>query len=132
MPVNNNFEVLFVTEYFAAINQYQLGLPGGRIDSGEKALESANRELQKEIGYKANTLDKLVTVTLTPGYLSQTTDIFLARDLVESKLETGDENEELPVSLHSIDDFESLIESGRISEARYITALYLTRKFLKR
>jgi ADP-ribose diphosphatase len=124
-------QVIFVKEYFYAIDEYQLGLPKGRIDEGSDPLETANKELQEEIGFKAKKLDLLGVFTMAPGYYTQKTNIFLARDLEESKL-VGDEEEKLEVIKYPFDKFEDLIDSGELTEARMITALYLARRFLSK
>lgn len=107
-----------------------LGLPKGRIDPGENETETANRELQEEIGMKANKMDRLATLTMSPGYLTQQTHIFLARDLKENPL-YGDEEEKLEVIKYPFYKFEKLIENGELTEARMIAALYLAKKYLR-
>ncbi len=130
VPIDKDGNLILVKEFYNAINQYQLGLPKGRIEEGLDELETANKELQEEIGFKAGKLDNLGIVTMSPGYLTQKTHIFLARDLKESKLE-GDEPEELEVIKYPFDEFETLIDEGKLTESRMISALYLARKFIK-
>ena len=129
VPINKSRELILVREYFCAIDEYQLGLPKGKIDEGHDALTTANKELQEEIGFKAGKLDKLGIVTMSPGYLTQKTHIFLARELTESKLE-GDEEEILEVVYYPFDKFEDLIDQGKLTESRMISALYLAKRFL--
>lgn len=132
VPLTSDNNVLFIEEFYPAINQYQLGLPKGRLDEGYNELQTANKELQEEIGYKANKLDSLGILTLSPGYLTQKTHIYLARELQESKLDTGDELEELKIVRYPLNKFEELIEKGKLTEARMIAALFLTRSFLQK
>jgi ADP-ribose diphosphatase len=129
VPIDSENNLILVREYFYAIDEYQLGLPKGRIDEGSNALKTANKELQEEVGFKANKLDKLGVLTMTPGYSTQRTHAFLARELSESKLR-GDELEELEIVKRSFAKFEELIESGDLTEARAIAALYLAKSFL--
>lgn len=130
VPLNEKRELILVKEYFYAIDEHQLGLPKGKIDEGHDDLSTANKELQEEIGFKANRLDKLRVVTMSPGYLTQKTHIFLARDLIESKLD-GDEEEPLEVICYPFDKFEDLIDQGKLTEARMIAALYLAKRYLE-
>lgn len=130
VPVDSENNVLFIKEYFTALDESQYDLPGGRIEESHSEQETSNKELQEEIGYKAGKLDKLITVTMSPGYFTQKSHIFLARDLEESKLE-GDEKEQLELIKWPLDKFEDLIKTGKLTEARAITAPYLTREFLK-
>jgi len=122
-------QVVLVREYFPAIDKYQLGLPKGRIDEGRDEISTANKELQEEIGYKAEKIDLLGILTMSPGYIKHDTHIFLARDLVESKL-VGDEMEVLEVVKYPFVDFEGLINRGEITEARMIAALFMAKSFL--
>jgi ADP-ribose diphosphatase len=124
-------EIVFVYEYFAAIDQYSLSLPKGRVENEEEALFTANKELQEEIGYKAENIKELALLTMSPGYLTQKTHVFLAQDLKESKKE-GDELEKLEIRKYTFDKFEELIENGELTEARTIAALYLARRELKK
>lgn len=130
VPITSDRQLILVKEYFPAIDEYQLGIPKGRIDEGHDDLTTANKELQEEIGYKAGKLDKLGVLTISPGYITQRTHLYLARDLKESKLE-GDEEEQLEVIKVPFDSFEELIDQGKLTEARIIAALYLARKFLE-
>lgn len=131
IPINSNNEVIFVKEYFYAIDEVQLGLPKGRVEEGDDALKTANKELQEEVGYKAHKLDFLGTYTMAPGYYTQKTHMYLARDLEVSKLE-GDEEEKLEVFRYPFDKFEELIEQKKLTEARMIAALFLARRFLEK
>jgi len=131
VPFLDKDTILFVREYHAARDEYQLGLCKGGIKKGKTPEETAIQELQEEVGYTAKRLDKLGIFTIMPGYLADRTHLFLARELSPSKLQ-GDEVEELEVIPYSFDRFEELIDKGEIKEARVISALYLAKRFLER
>ena len=44
-------EIIFIKEYAAAVDDYMITLPKGKIDDGEQLIEAANRELQEEVGF---------------------------------------------------------------------------------
>ena len=46
-------DIIFIKEYAAAIDDYMISFPKGKIDKGETIEEAANRELQEEVGYKS-------------------------------------------------------------------------------
>jgi len=108
-----------------------VALPKGRIENNLNALETANKELQEEIGFKANRLDKIAVLTMSPGYFTQKTNVFVARDVIESKLD-GDEDSIVEIFKYPLSKFEDLIDKGELTEARMISALFLARSFLKR
>jgi ADP-ribose diphosphatase len=130
VPMLDRDTVLLVREYAAGLHRYELGLPKGKIDAGEDRLSAANRELKEEVGYGAESLLHLHTVSLAPAYLQHTIDIILAEDLYPEKLQ-GDEPEELDVVPWNINDINSLLATGECSEARSIAALYLAAAFLR-
>src|SRR6187549_3638192 len=70
--------VLLVREYAAGVHRYELGLPKGRMDAGESALDAANRELKEECGYGARKLTWLRSITLAPGYVNHEIQLVLA------------------------------------------------------
>lgn len=130
VPIDENGNLILVKEFYNAINEYQLGLPKGRIELGLNELETANKELQEEVSYKAEKLDNLGTLTMSPGYLTQKTHVFLAGDLHESKLE-GDEPESLEIIKYPFNEFEKLVDQGKLTESRMIAALFLARRFIE-
>lgn len=130
VPLLNDNTVLLIREYAAGLHRYELGLPKGKTDDDETFMEAANRELKEETGFGARNLHHLSSFSLAPSYLEHMTEVVIARDLFEEKLE-GDEPEELEVVPWKLDNIQALIASGECTEARSIAALYLTLNFLK-
>ena len=127
LPFINN-ELIFIREYAAAIDDYSLTLPKGKIDDGETVLEAANRELQEEIGYKANKLEHVYLLDLAPGYVNHKTDIVMASDLIASKLD-GDEPEPLEVIKCDKENLGEFLASQKNIDSRVLSALYIIEKF---
>ena len=121
--------VLLVSEYAAGLHHYELGLVKGRLEAGESILEGAERELKEEIGFGANNLTELTSLSLAPGYMTHVTHVVLARDLYAEKLE-GDEPEALEIIPWPIADLHSLVQRPDCTEGRSIAALYIARDYL--
>lgn len=134
VPVNDRGEVLLISEPSVAYNGLRsLLLPAGALEPDEDPADSANRELQEEIGYKANRLDSLGVIYSSIKYVDEKFHVYLARDLEVSRLE-GDEpggwiEAQNPVPLSEID---SLIADGRLLNASTIAALFLARNFIEK
>jgi ADP-ribose diphosphatase len=130
VPITADHRVILISEPTAyGDGAGTLFVPSGKIDEGEDAAQSANRELQEEIGFAAARLDCLAEVEPWAKYLKSSISIFLARDLTPSKLD-GDEAyaiEQVHVPLAS---FERLIAEGKLSDTTVIAALYLARQRL--
>lgn len=129
VPVLDDKTVLLIREYGVGVEDYELGLPKGRVERGEELLAAANRELMEEVGYGAKSLVHLKSVSQSPNYMQHATHIVLARELYPATAE-GDEPEPLevvPCPLAEIDDW---IARDDLSESRSIAALYLARAVL--
>src|SRR5690606_37892514 len=103
------------------------GLPKGRVERGEDLLAAANRELMEEIGYGARDVSLLKLMSQSPNYMQHRTQIVLARDLYEHRLE-GDEPEPLDVVPVKFSELDELLEREDFSEARSIAALLLVQR----
>jgi ADP-ribose diphosphatase len=128
-PMRDPDTVLLIREYAAGVHRYELALPKGRVESNESLLEAANREIMEEIGYAANRLEHLTTLTIAPGYQSHLTHVVLAEDLFEQRRE-GDEPEEIEVIPWSLARLPELLNHAECTEARSIAALFMIREHL--
>ena len=124
VPMIDNDTILLVREYCAGTHSYELGFPKGLIDPGESGEQAANRELQEEVGYRAETLSHLHKVAMAPAFFNATMEIFVASNLSPSQLE-GDEPEPLQVVKWNISDYANLLAQSDFNEARSIAALML-------
>lgn len=122
--------LILIREYAVGIENYELGFPKGAIDPGEIALEAAQRELKEEIGYGANRIIQLATLTMSPSYFSSKMNILVAQDLYSEKLE-GDEPEPLQQVKWPIARMMELLEHPDFNEARNISALFYLERYLK-
>ncbi|MET0070604.1 MAG: ADP compounds hydrolase NudE [Candidatus Thiodiazotropha sp.] len=129
VPMIDDETVLLIREYSAGSQDYQLGLPKGRMEPDEAPLEAANREIREEIGYGARELRLLKTFTIAPAYIRHQTHVILARDLYPDR-QPGDEPEPIEVVPWRLRDWDELIGQPDLTEARSIAALYLTRDLL--
>ena len=51
IPVLDNYNLVFVTQYRHAIEKTVLEIPAGKIEKGETPKQAAYREMSEEIGY---------------------------------------------------------------------------------
>lgn len=130
VPMLDGDTMLLVREYCAGTHSYELGFPKGLIDQGESAEQSANRELQEEIGHGTKQLTLLNKVVMAPAFFSATMHIYLAQDLFEHWL-TGDEPEPLDVVPWKLSDYKALLAQPDFNEARSIAALMLVKDYFE-
>ena len=124
LPLLDSDRILLIREYAAGVGHYTLGFPKGACDEGESVLETANRELQEEVGFSANSLEEISFLSASPGYLKSVMHLVVAKDLQPSVL-PGDEPEPIEVIEWHLDDITSLLEHPEFYEARSVAALLL-------
>ena len=129
VPLVRDDTVLLIREYGVGVEDYELALPKGRVEAGESLCEGANREMKEEIGYGANRLTPLKCMTQSPSYMQHKTQVILAEDLYEERLQ-GDEPEPLEVIPMPLEELDQWVLREDLSEARSIAALYLAKQHL--
>lgn len=96
-------------------NPIRLKFVTGLMDKeGEDPLETANREMQEEIGYKANKLE-IINHRHASGTINNHFYQILATDLVPSKIPNPDgEDTIVSIKAYTIDEIFKLLDSGQL------------------
>ncbi|OBX10071.1 ADP compounds hydrolase NudE [Gallibacterium genomosp. 3] len=129
LAIDDQQNLLLTYEYAVGTEQYELGFPKGLMEIGETPEQSANRELQEEIGFAAKQFTLLRTLISSPGYMNNPMHILLAESLYPSRLE-GDEPEALQLVRYPLDKIDELLDDPKFNEARNLSALFLLKKHL--
>ncbi len=108
VPVTDAGELVLVEQYRTPVRNRVIELPAGLVgdngDSSEDFEVAAQRELFEETGYRAGSLEKLLTSPSTAGMASEIITIYLARDLQRSGPGGGDASEDITVHHVLIDE----------------------------
>jgi len=131
VPLTDADEVLFIVEPAVTDGSPVMCLPAGASEEGETPIETANRELQEEIGYRAGALHVLSELRPLARHAEWRMHAVLARDLLPGRL-SGDEQHEIAVEPVLLSQFEELVDAGRLLDSGCIAALFLARRFLER
>lgn len=129
IPIHKN-QLIFVKEYAVGPERYELTFPKGIVDHGEEPIESANRELQEEIGFAAQKIEPLRPLYSGPSHMYGLMHLFIAQDLYPSRLE-GDEPEPLEIVYYPLDKIDELLADPNFGESRNLSALFLLKEYLK-
>jgi ADP-ribose pyrophosphatase len=123
--------LLLERQYRYAAAQYLWELPAGSIDSGEKALFGAKRELREETGYRAKYWSRALHFYPSPGFIDETMTVYLARGLTPG--EAQPEEDEL-IACHLIPFSRALqmIQSGKILDGKTIAGVLWLAECLRR
>jgi ADP-ribose pyrophosphatase len=117
-------DIILERQYRHAAGQILIELPAGSRDAGEPPLAAAKREMIEETGYRAKRWTKLVEYFASPGFLGESMQIFLARDLTAgaSALEA---DEHLEVFRMPLSEAMNLVAAGKIHDGKTLIGLSL-------
>lgn len=91
LPITDVGSVLLVRQHRTALGRELLEAPAGTLEAGEDPLACAQREIQEEVGMKAERWDSLGTLYPAPGFCDEVQHLFIARDLTPSSLPADDD-----------------------------------------
>ena len=122
IPVDTDDNILLVKQYRRAPDKELLEIPAGGINEGEDAEEAVIREMQEEIGFRPQKLERLGGFYSSPGFCNEYLHLYLATGLVPSRLHAEDTAgiEVVRVPVPQIND---LISSGKIEDAKTVAGL---------
>lgn len=124
LALDSEDNIFLVRQYRHPVGRSLLELPAGTLEEGEEPEACAQRELREETGFRSGRLEPLGGMFMTPGYCNEYIHLFLATDLEESPLDTGDEEDIRTLRLPLAEALR-LVESGEIEDAKTIAALLL-------
>jgi ADP-ribose pyrophosphatase len=133
VPVDDDRSVFMVRQYRAAIDADLLEIPAGKRDvEGEPPEETAQRELEEEVGMRAGRLEKLAEFYNSPGFSDEYSYVFLGLDLEATQTSAhSPEEEAMEIERVSLDEVPMLIKMGHIVDAKSIIGLCLALEALR-
>ena len=122
LALDEDNNVLTVTQYRYVFAKPILELPAGKLDGGEDPRVGALRELKEETGAVPDTLESLGRIVLSPGCFGETLHLFLARGLHMGQQHL-DEGEFLNVDRIPFDELYRRCMDGDVDDAKTVTAV---------
>lgn len=131
VPLTEDGKLILVRQYRFSTGRRLLEFPAGTLEAGEDPLETAQREIQEETGYKANQWDRLGQFYVAPGYSDEIIYSYLARglELLENP-PSQDEDEDIEIVFMGVSQLEQAILDGDAVDAKSIASLVLLKPFL--
>ncbi len=130
LPVDDDGNILFVSQYRLGSGATLLELPAGVLDPNESPLTSAKRELREETGKDARELIELGGFYLAPGYSDEYMTVFLAKGLFNAPLD-ADEDEFIELKVLTIKDAYQQARTGELQDGKTLAALILAQAYLE-
>lgn len=117
-------QVLLVEQYRGAVGKPLLEIPAGGIEPGEEAADAVRRELREEIGYLPQKIERLGGFYAAPGYCTEYMHLYLATDLVPSRL-FAEDTDGIRLVRVSLERAVGLVISGEIHDGKSVAGLLL-------
>jgi len=130
LPVDDDGQVYFVSQYRIGAEKELLELPAGVMEKGEDPLPSARRELREEIGMDCQELRFLGGFYMAAGYSNEYMHCYLAQGLFKAPL-MQDEDEFLSLSIKSLEETYAMVWNGQIEDSKTLAALLFAYPILK-
>jgi ADP-ribose pyrophosphatase len=128
-PPSHQPRLLLVKQYRHPAKRYLWELPAGRIDRGEKLLAGAKRELLEETGIRAKKWKHCFRFYASPGFLDETMDVFLARELTQGVAQP-EEDEQIEVRFFPLDEVVKMVMDNRIMDAKTMAGVLWVNQLL--
>ena len=122
IPIIDNLDVLFVSQYRHAAGKTLLEIPAGKIEKGETPEKAALREMAEEIGYTGK-LQSLLKMYLAPGYDTELMHVYVATDLKRIDRATRDDDENIRIKRISLSAAIEKCINGELEDCKSIAAI---------
>jgi ADP-ribose pyrophosphatase len=129
LPLFEDKTIALVRQWRYPLGRYSLEIAAGRIERGHSPEETAARELEEELGYRARELQKLGEFFIAPGYCEERLFVYLATGL-EATEQNLDDDEEIEVVRMPYDEALNRVHSGEIDDAKSIITILLAAAFV--
>jgi ADP-ribose pyrophosphatase len=118
-------QFIFEKQYRHAAGLTMMEIPGGCVDPEDQTLSSAvARELKEETGYVFETMEYLGKTSANPSTHNNWMHFFLARGGKKIAGQELDGNEDIEVSLLTIEEVKALLKENKIFQSMHVTALF--------
>lgn len=124
LPLFEDGTVALVRQWRYPLARYSLEIAAGRIEPGHTPEETAARELEEELGYRASELRKIGEFNVAPGYCEERMFVYLATGL-EASEQNLDDDEEIEIVRMPFAKALARVQSGEIDDAKSIITILL-------
>jgi ADP-ribose pyrophosphatase len=117
-------DIILIRQYRHAAGQFLLELPAGRIEPKEAPLAAAKREMIEETGFRAKRWTMLTKYFASPGFLGESMQIYLARDIRQGAA-NPEEDEHIEIVRTPLSQVLALIAENKIHDGKTLIGVSL-------
>jgi ADP-ribose pyrophosphatase len=122
VPMKDERTVVLIRQFRLAAGGFIYEIPAGKLHPGEDPRACAEREIEEEIGYRAERIERLETFFTAPGFTDEVMHLFKATELTKTQ-QRLDHDEVLEVVEMPLEKAIELIRDGTIRDAKTIVGL---------
>ncbi|SLM47541.1 ADP-ribose pyrophosphatase [Nitrospira japonica] len=124
VPIKEDGTVILVRQFRHAAGGFIYEIPAGKLHAGEDPKLCAARELEEEIGYRAEHYTLLSSILTAPGFTDEVIHIYKATGLIKTQ-QRLDQDEVLEVVELPLPEVMTMIHDGRIRDAKTMVGCQL-------
>ena len=122
IPILPNGEIALIKQFRYAARSEFLELPAGKLDEGEDPKSCAFRELEEEIGYRAERMQFIANIHPAIGFANEIMSIYLAEDLKKTNY-NRDKDEFIDLIPTNMEEALNLVWENKITDVKSIIGL---------
>ena len=112
-----------VKQYRYAYQEEVLELPAGKLEKGEDPYNAGIRELEEEVGLRAESLTSLGSMYPSCGYTNEIIYLYKANNVKEVKRHL-DVDENIDIYYFTLDEIVKMINDGTIKDSKTICLMF--------
>jgi len=122
VAIDDDDNLYMVRQYRKPLERTLVEIPAGTMEEGEEPLQCAQRELEEEVGMKAEHWEKLLSYYSAPGFCNECLHLFLATGLTPGVAHL-DADEFVERVVMPLDQAAKAVESGEIADGKSIIGI---------
>ena len=127
IPILPDGKIALIQQFRYAVGSEFIELPAGKLDAGEDPEKCALRELEEEIGYRANKIKFLANIHPAIGFTNEIMGVFLAENLEKTE-HNRDNDEFLELVPTTLTEALNLVWENKITDVKSIIGLLWLKK----
>ena len=120
--------VVLIRQFRHGTGRIEVELPGGCVDPGEAPLHGAVRELSEETGYNGENPRLIGSMSPNPSFQTNNCYTYLIENAVISGSQNLDDGEDIEVFTIPLEEVDTLIDNGELTNSMIIAAFYFLKK----
>ena len=122
VPVDEEGNVYLVRQFRYPYGRVLLEVPAGKLEWGEDPSHAARRELEEEIGARADSWTPMGEMLPTPGFCDELQHVYLARGLTFGESHPDEDEFLEPVKLPLREAVDMAVD-GRLADSKTVAAI---------